>query len=278
MGNALISASSDVVANIPKDFRMDRCIKTFDLPADKVAYLYKIFCRLDAQNAGFVNIVDYFETYLNLKRSLLTDSMLSLIESRNNNYLSFGEFLELTCTFACCEQLDLIKFVFFSLDNEKVGTVDKNELKHFVYDMWHHDVPSNVHVGLNYLEDHDNGDGQFSFEEIVQMHKKYPMIFYPSYNLQVAIQRQTLGEDWWEWKKRNLLETKEERNLAEVNKLRKEQDDAEKEKEKAALAVNDDVVKKRLGIAYYLCPFLRKRAREKLAKIAAITEELDAMV
>ena len=51
---SLVNTTADVVAEIPKDYRYERAVKTFDLPNDKIAALYKEFTRMDAQNAGYV--------------------------------------------------------------------------------------------------------------------------------------------------------------------------------------------------------------------------------
>ncbi len=140
--------------------------------------------------------------------------------------------------------------------------------------MWDHELTSNIHVGLEYLDSHDKGDGQFTYTDVLEMHAKYPMIFYPAYRVQINIQRASFGEDWWELKKKELLETREERKLAAINKLRKQQEDDAKAED----AVNDVLVKKRMGITFYLLPCLRNRVRVKLAKIAAISKELDMQV
>eukprot|EP01035_Chromulina_nebulosa_P019918 gene19918-25878_t len=151
------------------DYRVKKCMKTFDIPTDKIQILWNLFNRYDRERS---------------------ESMLDLIDSRSQEHLNFGEFVDIICTFACFEQTDLIRFCFYALDNTKVGSVEKNEVKHFVYDMWENRVTSNIHTGLAYLDEHDD-------------------------------------------------------------------------------------VKARMGIAWYLLPWMRKIIRSKVAKIAAINNELD---
>lgn len=132
-------------------------------------------------------------------------------------------------------------------------------------------MTSNIHQGLEYLTLHDRGDGRFKLEDIIEMHNGCPAIFYPAFRIQVSIMRRCFGETWWDWKKNQLADTKEDRRSNAANKLKKEQE----EKLKAKEVENDDVVKKRMGIKYYIFPCFRKRERERVARIAAITAELD---
>mmetsp|Transcript_16735 Transcript_16735/g.15093 ORF Transcript_16735/g.15093 Transcript_16735/m.15093 type:complete len:282 (+) Transcript_16735:17-862(+) len=253
------------------DYRVKKCIKTFDIPIDKIQILWNLFNRYDRERSGFISIDDFYNHILLVQRNMLTESMLDLIDSRSQEHLNFGEFVDIICTFACFEQADLIRFCFYALDNTKVGSVEKNEVKHFVYDMWENKVTSNIHTGLAYLDEHDDGDGRYNFNEFFEMHVKGPQIFYPVYKLQQQVMRRSLGELWWDWKKRDLLENIEERKLHEINLLRQQQ----LQQENQAIHAHDHLVKARMGIAWYLLPWMRKFVRSKVAKIAAINNELD---
>lgn len=39
-----------------------------------------------------------------------------------------------------------------------------------------------------------NNDGQLDFEEFAMMNKRFPMLFYPAFRMQIALQSFTLGE------------------------------------------------------------------------------------
>lgn len=268
MGTALVTAAPI------DDYRIDRAMKTFDIPAEKIQVLWNIFCRLNRNLPGNLAVSKYFEKHLKIKRSRIANAMFDLLDidvSENEDKLTFPQYVELTCTFACMEQLDLVKFVFYALDSMKTGTVDKNELKHLVYDMWDNKVTSNIHVGLSYLDAHDNnGDGRFTFKEIYEMHVRCPQIFYPTFRIQQAIIRYSLGTIYWEWHKRYLIEGQEERKAKEIARLRRAQQLKDSR-------VTDDIVQQRMGIAWYLFPWLRQTVRERLVKIAIISAELDAI-
>ena len=61
----------------------------------------------------------------------------------------------------------------------------QTELKHFVANMWEKELLTNVTDGLAYLDSIDDGDGAFNVAQIEAMQKRYPIVMYPLYRLQV---------------------------------------------------------------------------------------------
>jgi chaperonin cofactor prefoldin len=136
--------------------------------------------------------------------------------------------------------------------------------------LFKHDINANVKKAFMYLEEIDD-DGTFNFQEVFDIGEKYPYIFYPLYQLQTHIITKTLGEYWWETHKANVHDQINEDRAKEIAMIQKKQKDAQQAME----TMNEDIVKKRMGITYYLLPFLRKKERAKIAKIAAIEGELE---
>lgn len=256
----------------PTDFRVERTIKIFQIPQKKIEILWKTFCRYDREGSGNIAIDDFFEKIIKYPRSVLTDQMFQLIESKTDASLNFGEFCEVICTFACFEKIELMRYFFYILDPNRTGLVGKVELKHFFMSMWNNDLSSNVKDGFAYLDSIDDGDGTFNFREVCTLQSKYPNMFFPLYRLQIKIIENTFGEQWWEPHKAILNEQKEkikEKELAEL-KLR------EKEEAEENAVVSDEMIQKRMGIfKYYLMPWLREKEKARIMKIAAIESELD---
>mmetsp|Transcript_25800 Transcript_25800/g.43047 ORF Transcript_25800/g.43047 Transcript_25800/m.43047 type:complete len:272 (-) Transcript_25800:1343-2158(-) len=264
MGNGL--------APPPVDYRIERTMKNFQLPMNKVEELWKIFCRHDREGTGYLAVDEFFERIIRYPRSGLTDQMFRLIESKNDTALTFGEFVEMVTTFACFERKELLRYFFYILDSHRSGLIEKTELKHFIFGMWNHDISSNVQDGINYLESIDEGDGAFNFLQIESVQLKYPIVFSPLYKLQVHIIMYTLGETWWEAHKANLMDERAEREAKEMAKLVAK----EKAEEKEKALVSDEMIRKRMGfLKYYLMPWEREKAKNRILKIAAIESELD---
>jgi len=118
----------------------------------------------------------------------------------------------------------------------------------------------------------DDGDGKYNFRQVSAIADKYPLVFYPLFELQVQMVKNTLGEYWWENQKASVADSREEEQKKELNRLVQEKKHAEKALETA----NDEVVKRRMGfVKFYFMPWRRSGERRKIAKIAAIESELE---
>lgn len=256
---------------LPKDYRIDKCKKVFGLNDENVVDLFVIHMAMDREGLGFVETIDFFDKFLEIPSNLLTESVLKLIDNKKLGFVSFGEFLDIVCTYCCFEIQEIIRFVFYTLDAEKIGTVDKNEVKHFVYNMYYDQVTSNIHEGLNWLDENDRGDGRYNYADIWTMHIKYPNLFYPAFRIQTNIVRETFGEQWWNIRKAELIDTKEERRLKALKDLKKQQEDAAKTKDSDV----EIAVKRKMGILYWIFPCGRDKERKKQTRIAAISAEME---
>lgn len=147
----------------------------------------------------------------------------------------------------------------------------QTELKHFIHGMWNHEVSSNVADGLAYLDSIDDGDGAFNFAQIESMQLHYPIVLYPLYRLQVHIITNTLGELWWETHKAGLIDARTRDLEKQHADLVRREKAAAKDKE----LVNDDMLRQRMGVKYYLMPWRRGTEKARILKIAAIEAELD---
>ena len=245
-------------------------LKIFDITDENLVDLFLIHTAMDRKGDCEISTGDFFDS-LEIQANLMTESLLKLVDTKKRGYISFGEYVDIVCTYCCFEIKEIVKFVFYTLDAEKIGKVDKNEVKHFVYDMYYHDVTSNIHEGLAWMDKNDQGDGRFGFTDIWTMQIKYPNLFYPAFRLQVNIVARTFGEEWWSMKKATLIDTKEERRLTAISNLKKQQEESLKSKE-SELEV---AVRMKMGILYYVFPCGREKERKKQTRIAAISAEME---
>lgn len=260
--------SSDYLA-IPNDPRIEKCVSLFDLKKDMILVLWKLFNKI-SHGSATIGIEDFCHKFLDLKRNIMIDSILDLVECKSPGRITFGEFVQIVSQFACFEQKDILKFCFYSLDPTKTGTVEKNELKHFVHEIWGNNFSGNIDQGLSYLDKHDDGTGRFTFEQFYEMQLACPSLLYPSFKLHQNIIRHSFGDIYWDWKKRDIADGYEVREVNEQEtKLQLSEADDPNHK------LNDNIVKKRMGISWYIQPWKRNVFRRKIARIAAITASID---
>lgn len=186
--------------------------------------------------------------------------------------------------------MDLLRFMFYILDPQRIGLIEKvrslpfflkcyfifmytsfqHELKHFFYAIWRHRPYGSLDEAMSFLERFDD-DGSYTFPEIAALRTTYPNIFYPVYQLQQQIIAHSLGEDWWTEHKAILLDELNRKKEIEAKMLQKQK----KEKERALETVSDDMIRKKMGIRYYIMPWTIERERKRLVKIAAIEQDLE---
>lgn len=148
-------------------------------------------------------------------------------------------------------------------------------MKHFLQSIWNHDAPITLQEALGYLEDHDENQTEiYTINLIRRIVKKYPNVFYPIYKLQINMIESTFGHYWWDNHKAQMHEKKEEEKLQHLAEMRRRQQNEEVTDEVATMKI----IKKRLGIRFYLMPWLIETEKRKMAKIAAIEKELDMCI
>lgn len=148
----------------------------------------------------------------------------------------------------------------------------QDELKHMILIMHGHEMNGTIREASNYLDSIDTGYGVFNFQQFATMRGKYPAVFQPVYALQTHMKQHSLGLFWWNLHKVNFHEAKQEEAERLAITMMKEQ----KEKERAEEMLNELMLKKRMGILYYLLPWERAKEMRKMQRIVAIEKELDA--
>ncbi len=135
-----------------------------------------------------------------------------------------------------------------------------------------HPNKGTIREALAYLQDLSVGDEQtINFERLLDFKHKYPYSFYPLFQLQTHKKQYTLGEYWWDTHNANRYELQMEIKQHEKEKAEKDKRESQKENE----AVTEEIIKKRMGIKYYLMPWQRVNEHRKLTRILAIEADLD---
>lgn len=161
--------------------------------------------------------------------------------------------------------------MFRLLDPARLGFIEKHELKSFLYRIWNYEPYDNVNRALEYLQQIDE-DGSFTFQDIMQLRDKFPHIFYPIYQFQMHVIDNSLGGFWWENHKYMMREKKRLNDL----RILAQQEKLIKEKEKFMNPENnEDYLKQKMGIFYYLTPWNIPKERKRMQQIASMEQDLE---
>ena len=253
------------------DPRVERIQVSLELSHAELTKMFMLFSKHDTLGLSFVTRDDLFDKILVEPRGLLGNRMVDFIHPQDGASLRFGEFLDFFYTFCLFEPINMLKFIFHMFDNEDTGFVEGTEIRHFVYALHQTQDNSTIEQGLKYMEDNDDGDGRFEYYQIVDMHTKFPVLFFPAFRLIVQMRRNSLGEGWWIEKGLSRFENK---NASDANNEKERKNKAAATK-KAAEMANEELVKRRMGIGYWLMFWDRGRVRMQVNRIAAISADLE---
>jgi hypothetical protein len=122
----------------------------------------------------------------------------------------------------------------------------------------YHIVPPNDFSGntRNALELLDfNDDEKVDWQEFNRFHVLFPALFYPAFRIQQTMITQTMGQRWWDKKKRYLHEEKVRRDMIEQLAARKEH--------ARLLKLREKRIRKKMGLLRYMfCPAQRAAFRK----------------
>lgn len=263
---------NEVANHLPSDPRIERCMKTYDIPAQTIKVLLEIYKRFDSSGKGRMFMMEeFFINLLEVPRSPLTDAMPGFMATKSNVFLTFGEFVDIVCTFACTERMELTKFAWYILDYRKVGTVDTYDMKRFFHRIWRHRPYTTVPQALVYLNTIDD-DGEYNYHKLELLHVRYPFLFSPVYQLWQHIRSRTLGESWWaahKTRRANAKRHQHDRANELVERLNREHQEAQDGIRTTVIRHKIDVRRSRRY------PWAIPTARKRLTQIAAVEAELE---
>jgi len=139
--------------------------------------------------------------------------------------------------------------------------------------MWDHVIISNLAEGVEFMKTLDSGDGRVKYRDLQEVERRYPSVFYPAQRLCMHVQKFSLGEGWWTLKKIEIKEAADAKKRMEALKKNKQRADMQAEQDK----LNEEMLKKKMGMNYYLRFWERDKARAQIKKIEQINKNLEEM-
>jgi len=216
--------------------------------------LWDCFNKLDDQRLGKIKPALVWEGY-EIEESILFDALYDLCEIDMIGLepeINFSEFCAIICTFCCFEPPEMLRFCMFVYDPEKNGYITIDDFKGLMNGLHNITPPDTVkgNVKASWMRSEFPASEQLTIEDIIEIHKRTPLILEPAFRLQRCVMNKYMGAAYWESKKRFLHESRIKADLIIAKKKAK--------KEKKARAGKERKIKKSMGILrYYLCPCLR---------------------
>jgi len=192
------------------DANLTKCIKNFKLTPKDISDFWQRFQKLDKKKTGLVSLNHIFKS-IEMERNLLTDCLLELLEIEHDGEINFSDFLVMITTYCFFEPREILRFCFYTFDQDKTGFFsvdDLNSLVNVVHNIKHGSkVQGNVKISWMKLT--FAGD-QIDFEEFRKISNAFPRLFEPAFKLQYQMMVHIQGEFWWSNKKREIQNQRDE--------------------------------------------------------------------
>ena len=239
----------------PLENRVHKCIKFYRLKEKDVKHFYYIFSRLDKNLSGLIDIADFFK-FLNEPRSLIGDTIFELVDCRHATAITFTEFFYAVLTYCFFEGEEVMRFLFFIFDRDRMGYIDQDDFV-MIVKIIHGIGPDdnfkgNVKLTMDLLKNELNPDGKVDFAEFKRFHKLFPALYHPAFRIQLELISKTMGERWWNRMKRRHQNRKDWAKGVERRRQRMER--------ARTLRLDNRKVRKKMGFWRYYCCFWQRDA------------------
>lgn len=154
------------------------------------------FEEIDIDGSGSIDSVELFEA-VGEARSPFTDALFALIDLDGSGTIEFDEYIRVLATYCMFTKDEILRFCFELFDKDGSGAIDEKEFIELCKTI---NNASPMYPGnfKKALEDFDvNDDGLIDYNEFIELEKRYPLILFPAFKLQDALQRASLGESTW---------------------------------------------------------------------------------
>ena len=153
------------------------------LDNDALKKVYKQFLSIDTGKSGQVDINEFCRL-LRVERSPFVERLFGIFDTDKNGTIDLKEFVVGLSNVGGSAREDKVKFAFQVFDLDGSGTIDAEELKKIVKatNMASAKQLDRKTEWLMKQCDAD-GDGNISYEEFVNLAKKFPNIVFPAYSL-----------------------------------------------------------------------------------------------
>ena len=171
-------------------------VKGLGLSNKQLLNMREKFDEIDLDGSGELNVEELLE-YMEEKANPITDALFKLIDVDGDGNISFDEVVAVQTTYCMYTQDDILQFVFRIFDKDGSGALNETEFIALAaaVNRGQPAFPGNFKSALAQFDVND--DGVIDFAEFRALHKQFPLILYPAFRLQDAMQAATLGRAQW---------------------------------------------------------------------------------
>ena len=229
-----------------------------------------IFEQMDPERTGYITPDALFK-HVQQHRTIVADGIFDLLGSLDDEgRLDFGEWVKFLCTLCMFHKEEMLRFLYKMYDPDSHGYILHKHLLEILTNL-HSDRTSN-HGRINRcLQNFDiRPENRMTWEEFGTMNDRFPILFFPAYQLQDTLMIHFMGTSWWDHKRRRYRELREGLQSDLVNS------DQIAATENRKLSARDDRVR-RMAKRTAVCRVSKNKPRVALLKALNFADKYNAM-
>jgi len=185
-----------------------------------------VFTDIDLDNSGEIDLTEFFD-YLDIDRTVFTDSLFEFLDESNDGTINFAEFVHACGTICMWETKQILQFMFAMYDTAGNGYIIESQLEALLSAVGGDDPINTGGIGRVMSKFDKDGDGQVDWEEFQSAAGRFPSAFIPAFRILDQWRKKIMGDKFWKRKKRLFMKVRE--TMAQQRK------DAAEEAKKAAM-------------------------------------------
>jgi len=169
------------------------------------------FTDIDQDNSGEIDLTEFFD-YLEIDRTVFTDSLFSFLDESNDGTIDFGEFVHACGTICMWEKQQILQFMFSMYDTAGNGYIVESQLQSLLEAVAGDDPIHSQGTDRVMNKFDKDGDGKVDWPEFQQASARFPSAFLPAFKLLDKWRSKIMGNRFW--KRKKILFMKVRENMA----------------------------------------------------------------
>ena len=161
-----------------------------------LAKIKRRFDDIDIDLTGEISYEEFLDD-VNEARSAFTDAVFAMVDVNGNGELDFDEYIQIFMTYCMFNREEILTFTYECFDKDNSGTIDEEEFMLLAKTVNNSAPMFPGNFGQALAEFDSNDDGLIDMDEFRELNRRYPMVLFPAFRFQDALQQGSLGQRRW---------------------------------------------------------------------------------
>jgi Ca2+-binding EF-hand superfamily protein len=160
-----------------RDDVVERWTTTLFLTDLNLGSLWSKFSEAAENDTHILRRTDYFTYLMKTDRSFVGDALFRLIDKFDNEFMSFGDYVNISCTVSILTKIEMLQFCISMIDLKGTGFINIDELKFFIQTLWQKGEMNSLKNGFDYMDKSAQFNRGFvDLDYVKDLNMKFPQV------------------------------------------------------------------------------------------------------